>query len=110
MYDPGCGLESQRVSLSLREQHWAPAQHCRCGLPCGFKYIILHVEDVSIPRGLAPYVDVERINVTDDTRQHHRGSRAPLWNSVVAQLNEITREEQRVLGYAPYKLAEARAD
>lgn len=123
-YDPGCGPVSMALAADARKQHYAPAQHCRCGLRAGVPWKVLRLEEQpllpmlrellgpsdAIPKDgyqLPAYTHLTHLQtLVERERGPPASARLPpeeyLTPAVLKTLNDLTRTEQRILGYLPY--------
>ena len=113
-YSGTCNRESdQSHSRAWDAQHWAPAQHCRCGREsCGIGWEVIQSEETdAIMNTLKQYFPSWSLPTPQQGLIHHREDqngalREYLTPAVVAQLNLVTSKEQAALGYAPYVVAD----
>lgn len=108
-YDTTCSKASTYFSLESWSQHWAPPQHCRCGIwDCDVDWKIYKVEEQSIGTVMAEYVPGPWVpNDADRSKNYHSKSydeKEYLTPEVLKFLNELTKEEQEFFGYKPYKI------
>ena len=109
-YDASCGKFTLDMAREMRIQHWAPAQHCRCGIPCGIRYTFYKIEDVKPENVLQHYWGEANVNVSwlkhthTDSRPAGPNKADFLQPTVLATLNRVTAEEQAYFGYSAFKI------
>ena len=105
-YTPTCDATSTNTSLLGFPQHYAPAQHCRCGIhDCGVEWTVYKVEEHSIRSILSPYFD-DRFLPPPSSAVHKKSYNVAeyLTPDILDFLNNLTKEEQQVFGYSPFTL------
>mmetsp|Transcript_5929 Transcript_5929/g.9082 ORF Transcript_5929/g.9082 Transcript_5929/m.9082 type:complete len:325 (+) Transcript_5929:121-1095(+) len=100
-------------SLHAQIQHWAPPQHCRCGLDCGVDWTYYKIEDMPIYAVMASYLpslqnvivkkQLAKDNIMETYTEDQFDVDLYLTNSVLDMLNKLTKEEQEFFDYEPYK-------
>lgn len=126
-YSGSCNHQSTYFSMEMFLQHWAPPQHCRCGIhdSCGVEWKIYKVENIPnissvmeqyipgpwIPRKEsirnAPQTSTgdkrERNNDKLHSKAHHYNYRDFFVNhpKLLQFLNDLTKEERDYFGYEP---------
>jgi hypothetical protein len=107
-YHSTCNEDSVNKSLNRAIQHWAPPQHCRCGIhDCGIKWQVYKLEEHNggIAGILSRYLPAKHLSNTrsNDTIHHQRSYNLTdyLTPEVLEILNQDTKEEQEFLGYKP---------
>jgi len=105
-YQSTCNEYSTQQSLHRAIQHWAPPQHCRCGVyECGVEWQVYKIEDYgSIGSVLSKYLPEKYLPASTTNKTLHKRSykvRDYLAPKTLEILNEATREEQEFFGYKP---------
>lgn len=103
-YSSRCTSTQQLYSFHGVYQHYLPAQHCRCGMPCGVDWQFFKTEEHDISEVLSKHVpDLPR---PDSEVVHHNEyiKEDFLTPAAIATLNDMTRTEREFFGYAEYKL------
>ena len=105
-------VPTSKLSRTNLEQHFAPAQHCRCGMAaaggCNVQFTIYKLEEHPPEEVLAALMPGPWL-LPRDARANRalaaRGGPASfLTPATLAWLNEATKFEQEALGYAPYEV------
>jgi hypothetical protein len=112
VYDPDCGTKSIELTNDGELQHYAPGQHCRCGIPDGVSYHAYHIEDKQFPipsvlRTYIPLRDDQTRTSTGPVNKHKVDVMKLLlgdddWK--LELLNKITQKEQTFFGYKRYSM------
>lgn len=107
-YHSTCNDDSVNKSLNRAIQHWAPPQHCRCGMyDCGIKWQVYKLEEHNggIAKILSRHLPETYLPKTRGTETiHHQRSynlTDYLTLEVLEILNQATDEEQEFFGYIP---------
>mmetsp|Transcript_25331 Transcript_25331/g.37402 ORF Transcript_25331/g.37402 Transcript_25331/m.37402 type:complete len:348 (-) Transcript_25331:92-1135(-) len=112
-HDPICSKASTYFSLESWSQHWAPPQHCRCGIwDCDVDWKVYKVEEQTIGTVMNKYVPGPWVpNDADRSKNYHSKSydeKKYLTPDVLRFLNKLTKIEQEFFGYQPYKIEKER--
>ena len=126
-YSGSCSPQSTYFSMEMFLQHWAPPQHCRCGLhdECGVEWKIYKVENIpNISSVMQEYIpgpwipdkssirNAKFFNSRDQSEKYNDvlHSKAHKYDykeyfednpELLDFLNELTKEERDYFGYEP---------
>jgi len=104
-YDANCGAATLAKDSTTWKQHWAPPQHCKCGMPCGVPWEMFKVEQHPVQSILGPLLNFTAASVplAVHSGNYHGLSKAEFLPAPVLQfLNYKTKQEQLHLGYEPF--------
>lgn len=104
-YHSECNENSTEMDLHSKIQHWAPPQHCRCGIyDCGVQWNVYKIEEHSIQSVLSEHLPQKYLppaNATEILHKMEYTKKDYLTDDILAFLNLVTREEQEYFGYEP---------
>jgi len=118
-YDGLCSKSSTYFSLESWSQHWAPPQHCRCGIAdCDVEWKVYKIEEHTIGEIMDQYIPgpwIPPYNVTppetksskkkkQESGKYHSKSydeREYFTPEVLEFLNDLTKIEREFYGYDP---------
>jgi len=109
-YDENCSEWGTALSLDDVAQHFFPAQHCRCDIPCGVNYEVHRIEETAdLVRDLYGMAGATMFGSyagqTSTARVHEREYNASVFLTpkMITFLNSLTLREQKYFGYAPWE-------
>lgn len=111
-YDETCGDKTLDLDGDGMKQHWVPAQHCRCGIPCGVQWEFFKIEDVGVLKVMKTLLPDLKVDEDLDSYRAHKGHYDQLegdWlalyltGQTLQSLNDITAVEQKFFGYQPWE-------
>jgi len=118
-YDTSCSKSSTYFSLESWSQHWAPPQHCRCGISeCGVEWKVYKIEEHTIGEIMDQYIPgpwIPPYNITTKDNNNKKPKESGKYHSksydekkyltpdVLEFLNDLTKVEREFYGYEPIK-------
>jgi len=99
-YDPYCQKFEETTDGTY--QHVLPAQHCRCGIPCGWNYTFYKIEERNIKAVLSRFVNKKQLPTQYVNRKIPSYMSKLLSHRVITFLNNMTVIEQDLLGYSKF--------
>ncbi len=104
-YSGTCHANSTELNTHFKIQHWAPPQHCRCGLhDCEVNWKIYKIEQHSVQSVLKDYLPQKYLppaNATEILHTRKYTKKDYLTKDILDFLNYVTKEEQAFFGYKP---------
>ena len=109
-YHSECRKNSASLDVHPKIQHWAPPQHCRCGIhDCNAKWNVFMIEQHKIQSVLKNYLPEKYLPPANSTEILHKRKytvRDYLADDILAYLNLVTKEEQEFFDYDPLVIDE----
>ena len=107
-YHSECNANSTSFDIHYKIQHFAPPQHCRCGIhDCKVKWKVFKIEQHTIRSVLKDHLPGKYLPPANSTEILHKRKytvRDYLTDDILAFLNLVTKEEREFFGYDPLRV------